>query len=544
MPKVTKATKKTQPNLEAVGTRYYLEILTGQIDPFVQTAAKIVQHYHLELVASSKLFLRLKHVGTDEANFPPEGFAVSREVWETLYLPFVLESRLPQAADCGTGPAAKLGGTTTSSPEGKKGTTPVAGKTNGMAAPGGPPKGEHARIQISAIDIPAGANSRRVFEPALLLTLEQSMGDIGQIEAVIVLEEPSTGRFQYIAGERRIRAAIAAGETMIDAKVYRGLDRLTARKIHVATDHHRADIDQVARGRDYAGLIEEGMTVGQVATFCGVSDDVVRRCQKLLDLPQEVQSLIEAGDLSSRAAAPLLRILDAGCTSATRERRAERVIELAAQIARDGVGQAGAEALVTAELAADVPASLYQEEDQEEAQQDALQDAQEDATDAAGPNPLRAETLSPQIPNDSGNDSEDLDAGARKALGQTPLKNPPTSPQAKTRAARELQAKKDAEAAAAKTAAESAGGVFLKTDDDLLEKLLAGKGIPAKLVLSGRLKVEKKTRRIYLAGVVVAAAIGTDVQNLPSTVDRIDAVAGLDRLALIARKQAKKTSAK
>ena len=123
-----------------------------------------------------------------------------------------------------------------------------------------------------------------------------------------VVARPVDGRFQIVAGERRFRAAQAAGLATIPAVVREVSDR-EALEVALIENLRREDLNPIERARAYVRLAEEfGLTQEQVAEAIGGSRSGIANTVRLLDLPQEVQQAIDQGRLTEGHGRALLGV--------------------------------------------------------------------------------------------------------------------------------------------------------------------------------------------------------------------------------------------
>ena len=180
---------------------------------------------------------------------------------------------------------------------------------------------------------------RREFDQQELEELAASIRSLGMVQPVVV--RPLAGdagqgpRFELIAGERRLRAARLAGLERVPALV-RPADELAALEIALAENVAREDLNPIEEAQAYAALVDEfGLTHERVAELVGRSRAAVTNLLRLLDLPDEVQAMIERGELSEGHGRALLALPDHG------DRR-----RVAAAVAREGLTVRQTEALV------------------------------------------------------------------------------------------------------------------------------------------------------------------------------------------------------
>lgn len=189
---------------------------------------------------------------------------------------------------------------------------------------------ELAQLPIGSIK-PNKRQPRRRFDSESVSELAESVRAQGIVQPVIVRPDPEGG-YELIAGERRWRAARAAGLPTIPALVREVEDReslLLALVENVA----REDLSAVEEARAYSALVDEfGFSLGDVAERVGRSKPSVSNSLRLLDLPEDILSLVDRGQLTEGHARAVLSIPD------NEERR-----RLARQIVRQGMSVRAAE---------------------------------------------------------------------------------------------------------------------------------------------------------------------------------------------------------
>ena len=143
---------------------------------------------------------------------------------------------------------------------------------------------------------------RQHIDPKSLEELTDSIRARGVIQPIIVkpIDEPPAGgdeRFEIIAGERRWRAAQAAGLHEIPAIVHKVSDD-TALAIALIENIQRDDLSPVEEARAVAKLINEhNMTHQMVAEGIGRSRSSVTNLLRLLELSTPVLARLEEGEL-------------------------------------------------------------------------------------------------------------------------------------------------------------------------------------------------------------------------------------------------------
>jgi ParB family chromosome partitioning protein len=163
--------------------------------------------------------------------------------------------------------------------------------------------------------------------------LVASVREQGVLQPVLV--RPVQGGYELVAGERRWRAAVAAGLRTVPA-VVREMDDRTAAEAALVENLQREDLNPVDRARAYYRLVEEfHLTQEEVARRVGKSQPAVANSLRLLSLPSEVLASLEAGRISEGHARALLAVQDTG-----------RLLELWKRVESRGLSVRATESLV------------------------------------------------------------------------------------------------------------------------------------------------------------------------------------------------------
>lgn len=156
---------------------------------------------------------------------------------------------------------------------------------------------------------------RRVFATDELAELAASIKALGVVQPIVVRPLPAAvagPRYELIAGERRLRAARLAGLDHIPALV-RAADEIASLEIALAENVAREDLNSIEEAQAYAALVDEfGLTHERVATLVGRSRVAVTNLLRLLELPDDVQGMIEQGELTEGHGRALLALPDHG----------------------------------------------------------------------------------------------------------------------------------------------------------------------------------------------------------------------------------------
>ena len=207
-------------------------------------------------------------------------------------------------------------------------TTPAtrepAPETEPTTADGGARPG--ARFEEIAIaDIRANARQpRQAFDEDALAELTHSVREFGVLQPVVV--RPAGTGYELVMGERRLRAATAAGLTRIPALVRSTADDAMLRDA-LLENVHRAGLNPLEEAAAYRQLLDDfGATHEELAHRIGRSRSQVSNTIRLMNLPLPVQRRVAAGVLSAGHARALLALDDP-----------DRQEDLAARIVAEGL---------------------------------------------------------------------------------------------------------------------------------------------------------------------------------------------------------------
>ncbi len=152
---------------------------------------------------------------------------------------------------------------------------------------------------------------RKVFDEAELASLSASIAEYGLLQPILVTRnELLEGTYRIIAGERRWRASMMAGLDEIPCVIFDG-DELAAAQVALVENIQRQDLNPVEEAMGFRALIERfGMTQEAVSQKVGRSRPAIANALRLLELPDEVLSLVAEGELSAGHARTLLGLND------------------------------------------------------------------------------------------------------------------------------------------------------------------------------------------------------------------------------------------
>ncbi len=217
------------------------------------------------------------------------------------------------------------------------------GLGRGLAAliPGADTPDRPAEIPLSRLK-PGAFQPRQTVDPRELEELAESVRRHGVLQPIVV--RPAGDGFEVVAGERRWRAAEAAGLQTVPALV-RDLDDREALELALVENLQRQDLSPLQRARAYRRLVEEfGLTQEQVAERVGKSQPSVANTLRLLQLPPPIQASLEAGRISEGHARA---ILSAGTV--------QKMLDVWEKVERRGLSVRETEALVRSAISRGMP---------------------------------------------------------------------------------------------------------------------------------------------------------------------------------------------
>jgi ParB family chromosome partitioning protein len=144
------------------------------------------------------------------------------------------------------------------------------------------------------------AQPRVDFDDEGLARLAASIRDKGVLQPILVRPSPErAGDYQIVAGERRWRAAQAAGLATVPI-VLRDLDDRETLEIGIVENVQRTDLNPVEEASGFQALVERfGRTQEEVAATVGRSRSHVANALRLLDLPPPLVEMLRRGRLTA-----------------------------------------------------------------------------------------------------------------------------------------------------------------------------------------------------------------------------------------------------
>ncbi len=158
-------------------------------------------------------------------------------------------------------------------------------------------QGGGQEIAIGDID-PNPDQPRHSFSEESIEQLAQSIRDQGVLQPILVVPM-NGGRYRIVAGERRWRAARAAGLDAVPC-IVRELDVVQQMEIALIENLQREDLNPIEVAQGIQSLMKQcGYTQETVANRLSKSRPAVANLLRLLTLPENLIALVRQGSLSA-----------------------------------------------------------------------------------------------------------------------------------------------------------------------------------------------------------------------------------------------------
>ena len=196
---------------------------------------------------------------------------------------------------------------------------------------------KNSTVMLRIADIEPNVDQpRREFDEGALSELAESIAQHGLLQPLLV-RPLIGGGYQIVAGERRYRACRMAGLTEIPV-IIRELTDSQTMELALIENLQRENLNPIEEAGGYRTLIEEhGFSQEEVAKSVGKSRPAVANALRLLNLPADIVSMVERGEISAGHARALLalsdeaQMLDLAADIVTNDlsvRQVERIIKL------------------------------------------------------------------------------------------------------------------------------------------------------------------------------------------------------------------------
>lgn len=166
-----------------------------------------------------------------------------------------------------------------------------------------------ATPRVSVYDIEANPyQPRRDFDETEIDSLADSLQEHGLLQPVVVRRVDE--RYQLVAGERRLRAAIKAGWADVPVQVIEADDRQTA-ELAIVENLQRKDLNPLEKAASFQRYLESyGCTQEELAQRLRLDRSTIANLIRLLELPEAVRQAVQSGQISQGHARALLSLDD------------------------------------------------------------------------------------------------------------------------------------------------------------------------------------------------------------------------------------------
>jgi ParB family chromosome partitioning protein len=155
--------------------------------------------------------------------------------------------------------------------------------------------GARAEVSLEAIE-QNPYQPRKEFDEDALASLRDSIKNHGILQPLVV--RPVGDHYQLIAGERRLRAARAAGLSAVPVSVVDFNDQQVL-EAALAENIQRADLNPIEKAQGFKDyLVRYDVTHDQLAARLGLSRATISHLVALLEMPPDVQQAIRMGQLT------------------------------------------------------------------------------------------------------------------------------------------------------------------------------------------------------------------------------------------------------
>ena len=162
---------------------------------------------------------------------------------------------------------------------------------------------------------------RKNFDETALAELADSIKQNGVLQPILVRKRDTY--YEIVAGERRYQACKLAGVKELPV-VIREIDDSEVFQLALIENLQRADLSPLEEARGYRQLLDsKGITQEALAQILSKSRSAIANTLRLMDLPLEVQDMMEQGLLTAGHARAILAVP----TEEGRIKLAERVVK-------------------------------------------------------------------------------------------------------------------------------------------------------------------------------------------------------------------------
>ena len=154
--------------------------------------------------------------------------------------------------------------------------------------------------------VPNPNQPRRVFDEDDLNELADSIRQNGILQPIVV--RPMGNEYQIVAGERRYQAGRRAGLNTVPV-VVREVSDEEVLQLALIENLQRSDLNPLEAAKGYKDLIDQnGLTQEELGKVLSKSRSSIANALRLLELPEEVQVLVDDGSITAGHARAILSV--------------------------------------------------------------------------------------------------------------------------------------------------------------------------------------------------------------------------------------------
>lgn len=144
---------------------------------------------------------------------------------------------------------------------------------------------------------PCPTQPRKIFDQEALGELADSIKEYGVMQPIVVKQKNEQGFYEIIAGERRWKASILAGQKKIPALV-KSIDDHQAFLLSIIENLQRADLSPIEEAEVYERLVKDGYTHDQIASMLSKSRSYISNTIRLINLSKYVKDLVNSKSIT------------------------------------------------------------------------------------------------------------------------------------------------------------------------------------------------------------------------------------------------------
>jgi ParB family transcriptional regulator, chromosome partitioning protein len=191
---------------------------------------------------------------------------------------------------------------------------------SGLTPPATPARMQGISKARNTAEIPVGRivrdpnQPREEFDPDGLKRLAESLKAKGQLQPIRVRWDEDQGKYVILCGERRWRAAEIAEMATLTCVIHEGpLEQGELLALQLIENCLREDLRPIEQALAFRQLIERnGWSARQLARELALTQSSVARALSLLDLPEEVQHMVDEGTIAPATACEVSRLENPG----------------------------------------------------------------------------------------------------------------------------------------------------------------------------------------------------------------------------------------